>query len=430
MHPVLLFFLIFLALETAVRLLLQFLNHRHVQRHGDRPPERFRAWIGDDAYRRSVRYTLSRSRLTLAETLFDGLVLALFVLAGGFGAFDRLIPAIPGGYPLVQGVVYIGAVSLFFVALSIPFRLYGQFVIEERFGFNRMTFRLWLRDRMLTLVLAALIGGPVLYVLLVFMEATGALWWVWAAAFVLALLVFLQFLYPLLIAPLFNKFVPLENVALRDAVHALADRTGFALKGVYQMDASRRSSHGNAYFTGVGKSRRIVLFDTLLKSLQDKEILAVLAHEIGHWKLRHVASRLVSAGLLQLGGFFALSRLMAWEDFYLAFGFQEAAPYRALAIFAFCAGPFVFFLTPALTVLSRRQEYGADRFAVQTMGSAHDLSQALLRLSRDNLSNLTPHPWHSAVFYSHPPLAERLAALDDVERQMGGASTASPQEGV
>jgi STE24 endopeptidase len=395
----------------AASMALDALNIAHVRRHADAVPERFRPFIDKAGYQRSVRYTLARARLGMVEEVWDTAILVVFVLGGCFGLIDRL--AWPSAEShLVRGVVYFAVMGLLFLALSIPFRLYSQFVIEERFGFNRMTWRLWLADLLKSIVIGALIGGPLLVGLLWFMAAAGGSWWLWAAGFVITLMVFLQILYPAFIAPWFNRFTPLPEGELKERIVELARRTGYRLSGVFQMDASRRSSHSNAYFAGLGSSRRIVLFDTLVRSMSPPQIEAVLAHEIGHWRRRHVLKKLCWAGALQLAGFYALSRLMVLPEFHAAFGFEAPAPYRALAVFMLGSEPFLFFLTPFFSALSRRYEYEADRFAVEAAQGTAPLRGALIALFRENLSNLTPHPWYGFFHHSHPTLPERLARLE------------------
>ncbi|MCX7046144.1 MAG: M48 family metallopeptidase [Candidatus Sumerlaeota bacterium] len=401
--------------ELLVSLWLDFLNVRHVRRNAAEVPERFRAHVDKSAYQKSTQYTLARARLSSMEGAFDAIVLIVFVLAGGFAWIDRIAVAPWGLGPKWSGVIYFAAVGLLFTALSAPFRYYAKFVIEQRFGFNKMTLRLWIVDLLKMLLLGALLGGPAIFCVLWFMEAAGAAWWIYTSLFLLGVMLFLQWLFPTFIAPLFNKFTPLEDGELKTAVTELARKIRFSLGGIYQMDASRRTRHGNAYFTGWGSSRRIVLFDTLIRALSVRHLVAVLAHEMGHFKLRHVWKNLVLASVFQIAGFYLLSLLMAWPPFYAAFGFAAPPPYRpyrALAIFALCSGPFTFFLTPLVSALSRRYEYQADRFAARTLGNAGELAEALLSLSRDNLSNLTPHPLYSFFHYTHPALSERLDALE------------------
>ena len=415
-HAILAIFALFVLAELAVGLWLDVLNIRHVIRHSKTIPERFRGYIEQPTYEKSAAYALARARFAMTQSVCESLVLLLFVVLGGFPLIDR-IALLPGLDPhsKATGLLYFALTGMFFSVVSTPFRLYAQFVLEEKFGFNKMTVRLWLVDQIKALVIAVAIGGPALLGVLWFMEVAGAWWWVWASAFTLAIMLFVQMIFPTLIAPWFNKFTPLADGELKESVTALARKIDFHLAGIYQMDASRRSRHGNAYFTGFGASRRIVLFDTLIQSLSAKELVAVLAHEMGHWKLRHVIKNLALGAVLQFVMFYVLSVLMGYRPFYEAFGFDGAAHYRALAVFMICSDPFTFFLTPLLSLLSRHYEYKADRFAVKATDDPSCLTRALIRLSRDNLSNLTPHPWYSFFHHTHPALAERLEAIENRE---------------
>lgn len=404
-------FVCFVAAEYLLNLVLELMNIRHVRERADIIPERLHGWISEASYRRSVDYTLARAQFGLVEEACSTGFLLVFVLVGGFELIDRPVVALGFG-PKLSGVAYFALLALLFAALAIPFRLYSRFVIEERFGFNRMTLRLWLVDLLKVTLLAVCLGAPVLFGLLWFMEATGAWWWAWASGFVFLVTLFIQMVYPSFIAPWFNRFTPLENEGIRTSVGSLAESVGFKMGGIYQMDASRRSSHGNAYFAGFGSSRRIVLFDTLLRSLSADQIVGVLAHEMGHYKLRHITKNLALGGAIQFLAFYVLSLLLQYEPFYGAFGFDASADYRALAVFFICSGPFTFFLTPIFSAISRHFEYQADQFAVRATGSVGRLSEALLGLSRDNLSNLTPHPWYSFFHYTHPTLLERLNAIE------------------
>jgi STE24 endopeptidase len=303
-----------------------------------------------------------------------------------------------------------------FSLFSLPFSLYRQFVIEERFGFNRMTWKLLLLDISKGALLSIIIMTPLLYGLFWFMDRAGNFWWIYAfAGFSLFQLV-VMILYPTLIAPLFNKFSPLEEGSLKEKILALARKLDFRTSGIFVMDGSKRSSHSNAYFTGIGHAKRIVLFDTLVRQMDEEQLTAVLAHEIGHEKANHVKKRFAVSLLASLAGFYILSLLLDYTPLFQAFGFDNPSYHAAVVILSFCAGPVTFFLQPLLAVLSRRHEYEADRFSVEATSSASGLKGALVRLSQKNLSNLTPHPWYSFYHYSHPTLAERISAMEEYEK--------------
>jgi len=266
--------------------------------------------------------------------------------------------------------------------------------------------------------ISAVIGIPVLIVLFWFMDRTGPFWWIWAFAAMTVFQIVMSILAPLVIAPLFNKFTPLPDGSLKDRINDLASRLGFRTRGIFVVDSSKRSRHTNAYFTGLGRAKRIVLFDTLVSSHTEEEIVSVLAHEIGHEKRHHVRNGLLLSAAVSLVGFWILSLLLHWTPLYEAFGFAQPGYPALLVLLAFCSPPFTFWLQPLFSLRSRRQEYEADRFAVKGVGSAAGLKSALLRLSRDNLSNLSPHPLYSFFHYSHPTLAERIAALDRAEKAL------------
>jgi STE24 endopeptidase len=335
-------------------------------------------------------------------------VLAL-IFSGALGRLDALCRSL-GLHPYGAGILFIFAVSLIFYFFSLPFSLYSHFAIEQRYGFNKMTPSLFARDAVKGLVLSGLVSAPLLLVLFWFMDTAGNLWWIIAFAFTAAFQLFLSLLYPFVIAPLFNKFTPLEEGSLKEKISALAEKLSFGVNGIFVMDGSRRSHHSNAYFTGLGRVKRIVLFDTLLSSLSEGEILAVLAHEIGHEKKKHLYRRLAASFAMLFAAFFIVNLLYRREPLFAAFGFSAVSYQGIFVILSFCSGPFTFFLTPLFTSVSRRHEYEADRYAASA-GFARELEDALLRLGKDNLTNLTPHPLYSFYHYSHPTLAERIAAI-------------------
>lgn len=402
-------YLILFFLELGWGIFLTVLNIRWIRKNGERIPEAFEGYVEEGAYKRAALYNLERGRFSIVSDIFSSLAVPALVFSGGLGFLDALCRGL-GLHPYVAGLVFIFAVSLVFYFLALPFSLYSSFVIEERYGFNTMRPVLFVKDAVKGLVLSALVFAPLLLVLFWFMDTAGDLWWIIAFVFTVIFQIFISLLYPSVIAPLFNKFTPLEDGALKEAVSALAERLSFGVKGIFVMDGSRRSHHSNAYFTGLGRLKRIVLFDTLLSSLSSGEILAVLAHEIGHEKKRHLYKRLAGSVLMLFGAFFIVNLLYRWEPLFAAFGFSALSYQAVLVILSFCSGPFTFFLTPFFTSLSRRHEYEADRYAASA-GLGRELESALVRLGKDNLTNLTPHPLYSFYHYSHPALAERIAAI-------------------
>jgi STE24 endopeptidase len=408
-----LLYLVFFSLELVWETFLTFLNMRHIRKNQDHAPVEFATFIDDETYTRSCAYNLERSRFSALSGIFSSLVVVTLIFSGALGSLETLF-ARPGLHPYLAGIFYIFAVSLALGVFSLPFSLYLQFGIETRYGFNKMTPGLFIRDMAKGLLVSALLFTPLLWALFWFMDSAGSLWWLIAFAFTAAFQIFISLLYPLLIAPLFNKFSPLEAGSLRDKITALAEKLAFNIQGVFVMDGSRRSGHSNAYFTGLGRFKRVVLFDTLIKSLSEEEILAVLAHEIGHEKKKHLYRMLAASLVMLFAAFFIVNLLYRWQPLFAAFGFSAVSYAGIFVILSFCSGPFTFFLTPLFTSVSRRHEYAADRYAAAA-GYGEALASALLRLGKDNLANLTPHPLYSFWRYSHPTLAERIAAIKKAE---------------
>jgi STE24 endopeptidase len=402
-------FLVFFAIEFLVETGLLLLNLRHVQRSRGVPAP-LAGRVDETTAERSRAYTLANARFALVQGTY-GAALTLAIL------FSGLLPWLDGalGRGGLDGahrfVAFLVALSVVLAVASIPLSLFHTFVLEARFGFNRTTFRLWVVDRLKSLAVQAVLGVPLLYATYAFMRFTGGYWWLWLFAFYVAVQVVLLWLYPTLIAPLFNRFTPLPEGPLRDRLEALARDAGFRNRGLFVMDASRRSGHSNAYFTGLFRPR-IVLFDTLVERMSVDEAASVLAHEIGHYRRRHVHRRLVLSLAASLLGLYVLSRLVPWPPLHDAFGFEEPSLHAALALLSLGGGAFLFWLSPLASRLSRRHEYEADRYAVSLARAPEALKSALLRLNGENLSNLHPHPWYSAWHYSHPALVERLAAID------------------
>ena len=414
-------YIIFLTAEYLFTEGLALLNIRHARNRGRSVPPEWRKQfergaLTEEEYRRSVEYTLRKQRFGMTAETFSTLFLLAVVLSGALGFADALV----GGFglpPAIRGVFYVWLISLAFGTVSLPFSLYGEFRIEKEFGFSRMTPGLFIADLAKSIAVSAVLSFPLLFALFVLMNRGGDLWWVWAFIAVAAFQFVVSVLYPAVIAPLFNKFIPLQEGSLKDRLERLAQRCGFETKGIFVMDGSRRSGHSNAYFTGLGRVKRIVLFDTLIDTLEEEEIAAVLAHEIGHEKLGHHLKGLALSVVMLGISLFVVDLLMEWRPLYAAFGFAGSSAHAILVILAFCSGPFTFFLKPLFTAWSRKHEYRADRYAIEHADQPRALESGLLRLSRKNLSNLVPHPLYSFFHYSHPALGERLAAM---EAELGG----------
>ena len=411
--------LVFAAALVASLLLKFWLTSRqvrHVALHRDAVPEAFRATVTLGAHQRAADYTLAKARFGLVGLAFGAAVLLGWTLLGGLDALnDALRTSIaPRFGPMAYQLALLAAFAAIGGLLELPFDLYGTFRLEQRFGFNRMTWRLYLADMAKGVLVGALIGLPLAAAMLWIMGATGRWWWLWAwsvwMAFNLAALV----VYPTLIAPLFNRFEPLADASLRERVQALMARSGFAAKGLFVMDGSKRSAHANAYFTGFGAAKRVVFFDTLLSKLEAGEVEAVLAHELGHFKHRHVAKRVGTMFALSFVAFALLGWLSTRPWFYTGLGVQPSidAPNDAVALLLFLlvTPVFGFFVSPLFARVSRRHEFEADAYAC-AHADGRALAAALLKLHEDNAATLTPDPIFVRFYYSHPPASERLAAL-------------------
>ncbi len=396
-----------------VRFWLATRQVRHVARHRGAVPEAFAQAITLSAHQKAADYTVAKSRFGLIETAWSAAALLGWTLLGGLDILNKLLLEWMGG-GMLQQLALLAAFVAIGGLLELPFTLWQTFRLEERFGFNKMTLRLWLADAVKSLAIGAVIGLPIAALVIWLMGAAGTLWWLWAWGMWMVFNLLLMLVYPTFIAPLFNKFKPLDDAVLKTRVSALMQRCGFAAKGLFVMDGSTRSAHANAYFTGFGASKRVVFYDTLLRQLNAGEVEAVLAHELGHFKHRHVAKRMVAMFALSLAGFAALGWLSGHSWFYTGLGVQPnmAAPNDALAILLFMlAVPvFGFFIAPLPVRISRKHEFEADAYAVQQTSGA-DLAAALLKLYRDNASTLTPDPVFVKFYYSHPPAAERLARM-------------------
>jgi STE24 endopeptidase len=415
MHPFTLVFLAALAAMVLTRLWLARRQAAHVAAHRDRVPAEFAEAIPLASHQKAADYTVARTRVGMAETVVGALVLLAFTLGGGLQALWDLAAraAAPGSIP--HGILFMVGITLVSGLADLPFSLYRTFVVEARFGFNRMTLRLFLADMAKQALVGAALGVPLLAAVLWMMERMGALWWlyVWMTWVGFNLLVLV--LYPTLIAPLFNRFSPLQDETLRGRIEALLAKCGFRAKGLFVMDGSRRSNHGNAYFTGLGAAKRIVFFDTLLSRLAPEEVEAVLAHELGHFRRRHVRKRIVWLFAASLAFLALLGYLIGQPWFYTALGVTSSGTAMALALFFLAVPVFTFLLQPLGSLYSRRHEYEADAYAAEH-SSAADLIRALVKLYQDNAATLTPDPLHSAFYDSHPPASLRVARLQALAR--------------
>jgi STE24 endopeptidase len=404
-----LLFLAFLASWAGTSLWLSWRQQRHVMQHRQRVPAEFASRISVEEHARAADYTIARTRFGRVELITALMLLLIWTVGGALDAIDRYLSGL--GLPgLLTGAIVIASVFLVAAIIDIPAALYRTFVIEERFGFNRSTVATFWMDRVKGVILAVLLGLPLLLLLLWFMEAAGSVWWLYAWVAVSLFSIALNWAFPKFIAPLFNSFEVLEQGEVAQRLQALLRRTGFRSDGIYVMDGSRRSSHGNAYFTGFGKTKRIVFFDTLLKQLTPEQVEAVLAHELGHFKRRHVLKGMLLSLAMSFLGFALLAWLMQQPWFYAGLGVSEPSGYMALLLFVIVAPVFTFFMGPLLAWYSRRHEFEADAFAAE-YADARSLVTALVNLYRKNASTLTPDPLHSAFYDSHPPASIRIARL-------------------
>ena len=405
-----------LVLGLLLKLYLSSRQIRHVARHRDTVPPAFAATISLASHQKAADYTLTKARFGLLELAFGSAVLLGWTLLGGLDSLNQALAnsALAQWGPLATQMALVAGFGLISGALDLPFTLYSTFRIEERFGFNKMSLQLWLADLLKSTLVGMVIGLPIVALILWLMNSAGPLWWLWAWAVWMGFNLLVLVLYPTVIAPIFNKFKPLEDDSLKARVTALMQRCGFAAKGLYVMDGSKRSAHANAYFTGFGAAKRVVFYDTLLKQLSPAEVDAVLAHELGHFKHKHIIQRIVMLFAMSLAGFALIGYLSQQLWFYTGLGVRPnlGAPNDALALLLFMlAVPlFSFFISPLMAQLSRQHEFQADAYAaLQTDG--RDLASALLKLYQDNASTLTPDPVFVKFYYSHPPASERLARM-------------------
>ncbi|HKY64606.1 MAG TPA: M48 family metallopeptidase [bacterium] len=413
MHPHW-FFWLFLSLYLAYALVefgLDWLNLRHAERHRDRIPALFEGKIGGEEYQKSIAYTRAKTHFGWVKAGFDAVLIWAFILTGFFHRLDLWLGAWLAPGSLLHQVAYPFALGAMVYLLHLPFGLYRQFVLEEKFGFNRMSAGTFVLDQLKGLLLSLILGVPLLALIFWLVPTLGSLWWLAAWGVLMAFQLLTAALFPVLFAPLFYKFSPLPEGELKSKLGELAAKVKFKMSGIFTIDGSRRSAHSNAFFAGVGRTRRIVLFDTLLKSLSSEEIVAVIAHEMGHNKRRHILKGLLLSSATTLLSLYLLSLCLRWPAFFQAFGVPEPSLPVGFVLFGLLSSVFAFPFNPIFQWISRRNEYEADRFSVEVNGDKAGMVSSLVKLSRDNLSNLTPHPWYSFYHYSHPTTSERAEAI-------------------
>ncbi len=407
-------FLVVFGLRSLFQLSLNRLNISHLRRHGKRVPGIFQGWVDGEKLARISAYTADCSNFSIVVTLFDQALLLAILLSGFLPWLSGTISRWQPGF-IVQGLAFFAVLAIISHLPHIPFGLYGTFVIEDRYGFNTRTLKLWFSDWVKSTAISTILSFFLLWLLLTLVYRGGTTWWVWAWMMIGAFELVMLWLYPVIIAPLFNKFEPISDEELKDRIVSLMKKAGLRVKGVLQMDAGKRSKHTNAYFTGIGRTKRIVLFDTLLGSHPEEEIISVLAHEAGHWRSKHVLKQLIVMEVLSLVGLYIVATLLNWPFMYHTFGFGEPVAYVGLFLVGALISPVGYFLRPLGSALSRRFERQADDAAVALTGTAKPMGEALKRLAAENLANLVPHPLYAWFYYSHPPPVERISRLEGME---------------
>lgn len=409
-------FLLF-AIITAFTYWLRHINLQHLKVHGNKVPEGFEGAIDEEKLRTSSNYTFDSSRLGLWDSLFDNALLIIFLFGGVISLYDRFISGLSGS-SIITAILFFLIMTWTSTLLGIPFDLYGTFVIEARYGFNTTTPRLWIIDLVKSQAIGALMLTFLITVVFWLISWSPLQWWLWVWGFMALFSLFMMFISPYVIEPLFNKYEPVTKEGLEDDIRAMMEKAGLKVGKVLQMDASKRSNHSNAYFTGIGKVKRIVLYDTLIKQMSHAEIVAVLAHEIGHWKKGHIWKRLLWAEVMALGGSWISFKLLNWPGLPDLLGLPVTISLPAkMVVLGFVASLALFPLGPFSAWRSRCHEREADRFAADLTGQPEELASALVKMSAENLSNLFPHPLYAGFYYSHPPVIARVQTLREWSRQ-------------
>jgi STE24 endopeptidase len=403
-------FLVALFVKSLIESLLDKRNMDHIIKHRDAVPEKFKDQITLADHQKAADYSVEKIKVSQIFHLVDLVIFLALTLAGGLELINHFAMGFNTS-PIMTGLIFFAMFGIFTTITSLPQTLYFTFVIEEKYGFNKTTWKTFLSDMMKGGILSVVLGAPIIYAILWIMEKLGTNWWLYAFVFLTAVQLLLVFIYPTFIAPIFNKFSPLEEGEVKNKILNLLQRCGFKSSGLFVMDASKRSGHGNAYFTGFGKNKRIVFFDTLLTSLDAEEVEAVLAHELGHMKKKHVLKGMIKGIFFSFVGFAILGYLRGNSSFFNGHGIQTITDYMALTLFSMVAGVYTFLLTPLSAYTSRKHEYEADQFASEN-AQAGKLITALVKMYKDNASSLTPDPLYSKFYFSHPPALERVSYLE------------------
>lgn len=409
-------FLVFYIVHVVWETFLALLNRQSLLKNAEVIPEYFREKIDFATYKKSIAYNLEKENFSIfSDWVFVILTLTVIFL-GLFEKYDVFLQKLyPDPDSLSFAVLYCWGLGMILMIAKIPFSLYQNFKIEKKYGFNRMSAKTFAADLLKTILLSTLLGVPILYLVFWIYLKMGANWWLFAFLAVFIFELIMAAIYPTFLAPLFNKFTPLPDGELKEAILKIAKQIQFKLSGIFTIDGSKRSAHSNAYFAGIGKFRRIVLFDTLIQQMNTPELIAVLAHEMGHNKMKHILKQLILGFVTGLIGFWILAQAIEWTPLYEAFKVGTPTYYKGFMLFALFAGHFTFFLSPLSSMLSRKYEYEADAFSVKATQKPHDMIQALLKLTKENLSQLNPHPLYSFYYYTHPTTLERIRAIENLK---------------
>lgn len=393
-------------------LVIDLINCVNLKRYGYEVPTKFKEMIDEKELLKMNEYTFDNTKLSGFKSLVGKIIFLVIILSGFLPWIAETIKDMPF---IFAGLIFIAIPSIIGSLAGLPFDYYGIFHVEEKYGFNTRTLWIWISDLLKSLLIGVILGVILLSILLLMIRYSGGLWWIWAWIIFFCFQLLMAIIYPTIIAPIFNKFTPIEDNDLAEKIKNLSEQEGLTVKGIFQMDAARRSRHTNAYFSGLGKSKRIVLYDTLLESHEDNEILSVLAHEIGHLKRGHIKKQLIFMGAASLLLFFIASMMIKWDLMYESFGFSIMPVYVGLFLIGVLWDPIGFFLSPITMVISRKFEREADLYVYKSLKTTKPMIDALKRLAKDNLANLRPHPLYVGFHYSHPPLLERIDRLEEME---------------
>ena len=390
---------------------IDILNTSYQKKNGMIVPAGFTGYVDDAQLRKITAYTADNTKISVIKSI-AGMIFFVGIIIYGF--LPWLAHLLHDMNYVAAGLIFFAVPGIIFSVIGLPFSYYSTFVIEERYGFNTSNIKTWIIDNIKSLIISLVLGGILLSLLLVMIKVTGKLWWLWAWGIFLAFQLLMTVIYPTVIAPVFNKFTPVEDSDLEKAIRDLAEKEGISVTGIFQMDAGRRSRHTNAYFSGLGKNKRIVLYDTLIKAHDRDEILAVLAHEIGHLKKGHIKKQLILMSVISFALFYIAAWMIDWDIMYKSFGFAAKPFYAGLFLITILWEPVGFFVSPAFMALSRRYERESDRFARDALNDPKPMIKALRKMAVDNLSNLCPHPLYVKFNYSHPPITERIEHLESM----------------